>query len=211
MASVPSAMRPLTLMTVDMRFDAPVAHGLDHARDAASSANEALRGPAARARRSGCARVPPSDRVRVALPGAPSASPDRVLDSRRMRVLNSNQMREADRRTIEEIGIPVDRPDGKRRPAGGRGDGGELRGSRRAPRRRAVRARQQRRRRLRRRRTLIQRGIDVSVFVHRPRGRDPRRRTDQPRDSRPARAHGRRDRRRAGLGAAFLGDLATAT
>src|SRR5215218_5810588 len=31
----------------------------------------------------------------------------RVLDSRRMRVLNSSQMREADRRTIEEIGIPA--------------------------------------------------------------------------------------------------------
>src|ERR671920_1760339 len=30
----------------------------------------------------------------------------RVLDSRRMRVLNSSEMREADRRTIEEIGIP---------------------------------------------------------------------------------------------------------
>jgi ADP-dependent NAD(P)H-hydrate dehydratase / NAD(P)H-hydrate epimerase len=29
-----------------------------------------------------------------------------MLDSRRMRVLNSSQMREADRRTIEEIGIP---------------------------------------------------------------------------------------------------------
>ena len=29
-----------------------------------------------------------------------------MLDSRRMRVLNSNQMRDADRRTIDEIGIP---------------------------------------------------------------------------------------------------------
>ena len=32
---------------------------------------------------------------------------DRVLDSGGMRVLNSSQMREADRRTIEEIGIPA--------------------------------------------------------------------------------------------------------
>ena len=32
-----------------------------------------------------------------------------MLDSRRMRVLNSNQMREADRRTIDEIGIAVRR------------------------------------------------------------------------------------------------------
>ena len=44
-----------------------------------------------------------------------------------MRVLNTQQMREADRQTIDDVGIPVDRADGERRPPGGRGDGGGVR------------------------------------------------------------------------------------
>src|SRR3954453_12272926 len=39
--------------------------------------------------------------------GSTSSARNRVLDSGRMRVLNSSQMREADRRTIDEIGIPA--------------------------------------------------------------------------------------------------------
>ena len=50
-----------------------------------------------------------------------------------MRVLNTQQMREADRRTIDEIGIPSDRADGERRPAGGGGDGSGVRRSRDEP------------------------------------------------------------------------------
>ena len=122
-----------------------------------------------------------------------------------MRVLNSAQMREADRRTIEEIGIPslvLMENAGRQVVAAmeamhsdllerqvavlcGRGNnGGDG----------FVVAR-----------TLVQRGVDVVGVPDRPRRRRARRRAHQPRDPRPPRPHRRRDRRQPGVGAALLG------
>ena len=127
-----------------------------------------------------------------------------------MRILNAAQMREADRCTIEDIGIPslvlmenagrqvvaameaVYEISAERRVAVlcGRGNnGGDG----------FVVAR-----------TLLQRGIEASVFVVGAVAEVTRRRAHEPRDPRPARRHRRRDRRRAGVGAALLRDLRSA-
>ena len=68
-----------------------------------------------------------------------------------MRVLTTQQMREADRRTIDDDRHSVDRADGKRGPSGRRRDGIHVRVAVVDARRRALRTRQQRRRRIRRR------------------------------------------------------------
>ena len=121
-----------------------------------------------------------------------------------MRVLNAAQMREADRRTIEEIGIPslvLMENAGRQVVAAIEATHGDL-----ARRRVAV---------LCGRgnnggdgfvvaRTLLQRGVDVVGLPHRRvadvRG-DAR---DEPRDAGPPGTDGRRDRRQSGLGAALL-------
>ncbi len=124
-----------------------------------------------------------------------------------MRILNSAQMRDADRRTIDDIGIPAivlmenagrqvvaameasfeDLGDKSVAVLCGRGNnGGDG----------FVVAR-----------TLLQRGVDVSVFVVGSARRHSRRSAHEPRDSRPARPHGRRNRRQPGLGTALLRDL----
>ena len=128
-----------------------------------------------------------------------------------MRILNSAQMRDADRRTIDEIGIPsivlmenagrqvvaaIEAMFADLRRASvavlcGRGNnGGDG----------FVVAR-----------TLLQRGVDVSVFVVGEVAERARRRAHQSRGPRPPRPHRRRDQRRAGVGAALLRDLAAAT
>ena len=145
--------------------------------------------------------VPPDANSRVAT-GVPSrAGDDRPTP---MRVLNAAQMREADRRTIEDIGIPslvLMENAGRQVVAAmeamhsdllerqvavlcGRGNnGGDG----------FVVAR-----------TLLQRGVDVVGVPDRPRRRRARRRAHQPRDPRPPRPDRRRDRRQPGVGAALL-------
>ena len=121
-----------------------------------------------------------------------------------MRILNAAQMREADRRTIEDIGIPSlvlmenagrqvvaameslfeDLAERRVAVVCGKGNnGGDG----------FVVAR-----------TLHQRGVDVSVFLVGPGRRGQGRRAHQPRDPRPARHHRRRGGRRERVGAALL-------
>src|SRR5918993_2166466 len=80
-------MRPLTLITIAIQLDAPGACGRSC--------------PRTRTRRKLLGVCGILERL-----GEPGDALAAMLDSRRMRVLNSSQMREADRRTIEEIGIP---------------------------------------------------------------------------------------------------------
>ena len=120
-----------------------------------------------------------------------------------MRVLNTQQMRDADRQTIDDIGLPSivlmenagrqavaameaafeDLGSSKVGVLCGRGNnGGDG----------FVVAR-----------TLAQRGIEAIVYLLGQRRRGARRRARQPRDSRPRRRHRRRDQQRPGVGAAF--------
>ena len=128
----------------------------------------------------------------------------RDILSLRMRVLNSAQMREADRRTIEEIGIPslvLMENAGRQVVAAMEA---MLRRSARAPGRRPLRPRQQRRRRLRRRAHAAAARRRRLGVRDRPGRRRARRRPHQPRDPRPPRPDRRRDRRQPGVGAALL-------
>ena len=118
------------------------------------------------------------------------------------------QMREADRRTIEDIGIPsivLMENAGRQVVAAMEAAFDDLAIERVG---RAVRPRQQRRRRLRRRaRRCSQRGIDAAVFLLGRVADVQRRRAHQPRGPRPHRHRRRRDHRRAGVGAALHRDL----
>ncbi len=124
-----------------------------------------------------------------------------------MRVLNAAQMRDADRQTIEEIGIPsmVLMENAGRQVVAALEAGNDDLSDQSC--RRAVRSWQQRWRRLRRRphaASARDRRLRVCLRHH---GRHQGRCQAESRDSRAAWTDGRRDFRRTGVGSSFLRDL----